>query len=146
MEPLTDLDTYMPEALLLFMSDFYKHHNLDRSKKIVLDKSGMYDLLNAPPHDLLNGTFLWILAEHFSNGDREVKDQIKTRRRFFCNFFVIRPKYFLVGCFRWGSALLAIWVQNFRRVFSPKGGGPHLGHFSEICQKWCRRPKCPNAQ
>ena len=27
MEPLTDLDTDMPEALLLFMSDFYKHHN-----------------------------------------------------------------------------------------------------------------------
>ena len=35
------------------------------------------------------------LALKLSNGDREVRDQIKTSRRFFCNFFEARPKYFM---------------------------------------------------
>ena len=64
-------------------------------------------------------TFLRKMAEHFSNGDREVKDQIKTRRGFFCSSLVARVKYFLVGCFRWHG-------QDFRHFskfslsFSPK--------------------------
>ena len=71
-----------------------------------------------PPTDLLNGTFLWKMAEHFSNGDREVKDQIKTRRRFFCNFFVARPKYFLVGCFRWHGQQFRPNIEIFAKFFA----------------------------
>merc|ERR1712055_571997 len=72
-----------------------------------------------PPPFVEFSTFLRKITEHFSNGDREVKDQIKTRRGFFCSSLVAQIKYLLVGCFRWHG-------QDFRHFskfslsFSPK--------------------------
>ena len=57
------------------------------------------------------------------NGDREVKDQIKTRRRFFCNSFVAQTKYFLVGCFRWGVATFGNLSSPVGEQISPPRGG-----------------------
>ena len=87
-----------------------------------------------PPPYLVNGTFLWKMAEHFSNGDREVKDQIKTRRRFFCNFFVARPKYFLVGCFRWHGQQFRPNIEIFAKFFAQIFPKENLGKifFSKI--------------
>ena len=49
-------------------------------------------------------TFLRKIPEHFSNGDREVKDQIKTRRGFFLQLVGRSVKIFLGGKkFRWAE-------------------------------------------